>query len=72
MFSLLQYLGSNGARAYLSFRIYRIDGANMPRRPHTTVRRDANRRSSKGEISLILRAPINAIGRIKPRAYKEQ
>ena len=37
----------------------------MPRRPRTTVRRDANRRSSKGEISLLLRAPINAIGRRK-------
>ena len=43
----------------------------MPRWPRTTIRSDANRRSCKGEMFL-LRAPINAIGRRKPRAYKEQ
>ena len=48
------------------------DGANMTRRPHTTVCHDANRRSSKGEISLLLRASIYVVGRRKPHADKEQ
>ena len=43
----------------------------MPQQPCTTVRRDANRRFSKGEISLLLRSSIYVVGRRKPRAYKE-
>ena len=48
------------------------DDANMPRRPRTTVRSDANRRSSKAEISLLLRDSIYVVGRRKPHADKEQ
>ena len=52
--------------------VWLVAGDGQHRRPRTTVRRDANRCSSKGEISLLLQALINAIGRRKPRAYKDQ
>ena len=44
----------------------------MPRWPRTTVRRDANRHSRKGEVSLLLRSSINVIGGRKPRPIKDQ
>ena len=51
---------------------WRLNGANMPSQPRSTVRQHANRHPSEGESSFLLRPWINVVDRREPRIKVEQ